>query len=275
MDNYQERFSGHTLERKKIDKINYKYFIADDKGNYIKDIDSKYFNCREIDRYEILYEEEEEFEGEYFCKNYEIGFRYFEFSYNHTTPKWKQYFQNFQDSYGDGKEEISELEFENSIRSNWPKYYEYKKLLKNEKDKEVRDELEDMIEQLEFEIHELYTVKNQGGKVITLKSIIDDAGNIIVEEILDVVKIIFEANAVIVKLPSYHGSKWEKQYSNSWGHENELWAVYSLKGELLFNPERAQIKFESGTNYRGEELRFFILGDGALVYDVNGKKFNK
>jgi hypothetical protein len=274
MNNYVMQLLGQTLEREKLSEIKYRYFIADKDGNHIKDIDDKYFNCREIERYLAGYQIEEDWIGDkYFERENEIVFRYFEFDYNQLTPNSRKYYKEINDTYGQSIEEVSDFEAENFFREKEFELKKYNSILVNESNEEKIDEIKDKIEQIEFEIDEKFVIKEIGGDVITLKAIIDENGSTLVDGIKEIISLIIEANAVIVKLPFFHGCEWENEFFNLPGNEDELWAVYKLSGDLLFSPVKAKIKFESFIHPQtGEFEGVFSIDNGRDIYDINGNR---
>jgi hypothetical protein len=174
-----------TLERIKLDYCRYDYFIADRDANRIIDIDSKFYNCTQIGKtigggaleYEYIDPDEKEVEREY-----DTNFRYFEFCYDIITPKYEEVYRVLHDHIGEYRELMSEFELSN---------YDY--------------ENED--EDNETEIVE------KGNEKDILKAIITDAGDLIIDELKEVVKFIPEFELIIVQLYINRNSKWWTNYS--------------------------------------------------------------
>ena len=99
---------------------------------------------------------------------------------------------------------------------------------------------------------------------MVLKAIISDAGDIILDEIVEVVKFIPETESTIVKLYFGRNSKWGLEFNQAYGDDAELWAVVNHKGEFVFPPFRSKVEFI-------DTLKIFEVG-GVLWYGINGNK---
>lgn len=89
-------------------------------------------------------------------------------------------------------------------------------------------------------------------------------GDLITDGIDEVVKFITEFQLFIVKFKIFKHSKYEKEYLESFGDGNSLWAVINLNGELLFKPESVEIQFLS-------DSKIFEVGK-VLHYYTNGER---
>jgi len=200
-----------TLERKKIDDCRFEYFILDYDANKIKDIDPKYFNCKQIGEIENFTEEVELNEnGDEIINKYDTSFRYFEFSYNFITPEYtiiRRY---------DAQNDSFEHFFDNE-------YY---------------DENDPNVEVIEA-----------GNENIVLKAIINDAGDLIIDGVEKIIKFIPTIGATIIQLPYINNGKWENEYEKSiFNLIPNLWAVIDYKGEFIIQPDRAKIEFDEQLN---------------------------
>jgi hypothetical protein len=104
----------------------------------------------------------------------------------------------------------------------------------------------------------------RGNKHKVLKAIITDAGDTIIDEVVEVIRFIPELQASIVKLYTGINNKWKKEFEKAYGEDAELWAVVSHRGEFLFPPFRSTIEYI-------ESLKIFQAG-GVLLFDINGNK---
>ena len=259
-----------TLEREKLDSYRYRYFILDEKCNEVKNIDSKYYNCRQIGKRRSFRVEEEELDNTWFEREYDTSFRYFEFTYDFKVSAWKEYKRIVIDgSDNEIIEIISETEAEKHINAVKGKIKKLKNAINLESDEEVIERYEDKISLLEDELN-CMVINDFDGDIISLKAIFDDNGDMLAEGLCDVVS--FTGDTFIVKLPNHKGSKWEEAFDTSFGKEEHLWAVLNLEGDLLFKPERAVITFDNQRSHplTGEKMSFYFVGD-LFVYDGSGK----
>jgi hypothetical protein len=243
-----------TLERNKIHYCNYEYFIADECGKRIKEIDSKYYNCNLIGKKTAFCREFDcDENGNEETRNYDTIFSYFEFSYNFSTPKYTLIETSRSDTYGEFNEPFSEIEGWDSESEN---------LEKNS-----------INEEFETESTEI------GNKELILKAIINDSGEIVFDGIAEIVEFISSVEAIIIKLPIY---KWSNLIDYEKFQTKEDWyltklpsssipkfyyAVINLKGEIIIQPTLGRIEFLKNT-------KLFIVAD-YLVFDEYGFKQNR
>lgn len=198
-----------TLERKKIDDCRFEYFILDNDANRIMDIDSKYYNCKQIGEIKNFTEEVEINEnGDEIIMNYDTSFRFFEFSYNFVTPEYFK-IRRYDEQYDS---------FE----------YFYDGYDKNDPNIEIIE---------------------AGNNNIVLKAILNDAGDLIMDGIEKVIKFIPLIGATIIQLPLMPNYKWEKEFKEAiFNLEPNLWAVINYNGEFIIQPDRAIIEFNELLN---------------------------
>ena len=124
-----ENLGDTTLEREKISYCEYKYFFVDREGRKVKDLDEKYYNCKQIGSVSFLASEEVGINETVYQREYDVSFRYFEFSYDSVLPGIKKYIREY----------IEDDEFKSEL------------LTKTEFDKRVND-LKEKISKLNFAI---------------------------------------------------------------------------------------------------------------------------
>lgn len=220
----------NSLEKLKIDYCRYDYFIANENGVRVRDIDPKYYNCKEVGKI-VCYAEEDEYEDDRdINKAYDISFRFYEFSYNFFTPEYTYAESLVEDSWGDYREPIPENE-------------SY-----DENDWKVK-------------------VVENGGKEIVLKAIVNDNGDLITDGLEEVLKFIPEFQMFIVKFKIFKGSQHEKKFVESFGNGKYLWAVINLNGDLLFKPESVEIQFLSDSKMFevGKALYYDTNGERIMI----------
>lgn len=205
----------NTLERKKIEGGDYKYFVADLNGKKISEIHKNYYNPIEIGALS------EEVEDEDYNIISRIYHRFYEFTYKETLPKYRV--------------ELNENDQEISV------------YLYDWDEDEVEDE-----EETNWDGESSYTL-NKGGEIVELKAIFNDNGEQIISRIKSIDQYIPEIGFIVTlyhyvigeynQYSSDTGGWWAKEWTNAIGKEKELQCVINFEGDFIIEPFKEKIRY--------------------------------
>ena len=294
----------NSIEREKITSGLYKYFVVNEDGERIKEIDDKYYNpicIGEYSRFEEIdvVDTKIEFdvnriknELEDLRKSIDIAS---EFESLEKIVK-KRIDPNFIPAEPELKsnllDKVSELEellkdispFQSELRKANTSYYfhkfTYRELLPSY---EVYSHLTEGISGNYWEAISIDEIDNYDdydimvdkidSKEILLKAIIDDSGNLLIDNVKRVAKFIPECCLFILELSRHRGSEWFEKYAPESSEyllrPHELMAVINQNGDFVITP-----KWISKANTIRYELIEKSPEEFDIIFQINHEFYN-
>lgn len=294
----------NSIEREKITFGIYKYFVVNKDGERMKEIDVKYYNpicigkVSRSENIEVINErigsEVQEIKSkiEELNKSIEIAseIEFIEdFVKNEISPTFipsePELKSNLQRKLTYLKLQLEDIEhFEIEKRNVNASYYfhefTYRELLQSY---EVYSHLTEgmsgnhweaiSIDEIDNYVDNDIMVEKIDSKEILLKAIIDDSGNLLIDNVKRVAKFIPECCLFILELSRHRGSKWFEKYvpdsSEYLLRPHELMAVINQNGDFVITP-----KWISKENSIGYELIEKSPEEFDIIFQINHEFFN-